>query len=222
MARARSPARITSSRRSSSTIRPNNFAALDRFGRVLDQVWSSYGSASGNAGTLDGYTYTYDRAGNRTSRDEPDRRLRSSETYGYDNLGRLTSMSRGVLSGGTIPARRHQTWTLDSLGNFTNFTDNRQLQTQTRTVDPANEIQTISGSSGHAGLRPGRQHDHDAGPEPVASTALNCVYDAWNRLVQVSSGGTGFWPNISMTEPAAGSWSSRISRSSTAPAIRKR
>jgi hypothetical protein len=43
----------------------NNFAALDRFGRVIDQLWTSYGE---NPGVLDEYTYTYDRAGNRTSR----------------------------------------------------------------------------------------------------------------------------------------------------------
>ena len=45
----------------------NNFAALDRFGDVLNQFWSSYGSASGSAGTLDGYTYTYNQAGDRMS-----------------------------------------------------------------------------------------------------------------------------------------------------------
>jgi hypothetical protein len=43
----------------------NNLAALDRFGRVLDQVWTDYGDDV----EIDGYSYTYDRAGNRLTRD---------------------------------------------------------------------------------------------------------------------------------------------------------
>jgi hypothetical protein len=40
----------------------NSMSGLDRFGRVVDQLWSKYGIG---AGPLDHYTYTYDRAGNR-------------------------------------------------------------------------------------------------------------------------------------------------------------
>ena len=36
------------------------YTALDRFGRVRDQIWSDYG----NDTTADGYSYTYDQAGN--------------------------------------------------------------------------------------------------------------------------------------------------------------
>ena len=58
----------------------------------MDQVWASYGSNSGgNAGTLDGYSYTYDRSGNRlTQANLTDAAL--SELYGYDSLDRLTSL----------------------------------------------------------------------------------------------------------------------------------
>src|SRR5271165_4624102 len=164
----------------------NNFAALDRFGDVLNQVWSSYGSASGNVGSMDGYTYTYNQVGDRTSRaNQTDAAL--SEIYGYDSLNRLTSMSRGVLSGGTIPNPSDtQTWTLDSLGNFTNYSNNGS--NQARTVDAANEIQTISG--GAATPAYDLAGNMITTPEPGAtSTALNCVYDAWDRLVQVGSGG---------------------------------
>ncbi len=71
-----------------------NFAALDRFGNVLDQVWASNGGNSGNLATpLDGYTYTYNRSGNRTSQENlTDNVL--SEVYTYDNLDRLTSAER--------------------------------------------------------------------------------------------------------------------------------
>jgi YD repeat-containing protein len=158
----------------------DNFAALDRFSRVQDQVWSSYGSASGNAGTFDGYTYTYDRDGNRTSAAN----LTApslSETYEYDNLDRLTSSTRND--------GYDQSWTLDSLGNFVSYSDNSG--TQNRTTDPANEITGISGTEGAATPVYDLAGNMTTTPDPSdATTALNCTYDAWSRLVQVSSGGT--------------------------------
>ncbi len=51
----------------------SNFSALDRFGEVLNQVWSSYGRSGGgslsNLGVLDGYAYTRDAAGNIVSKE---------------------------------------------------------------------------------------------------------------------------------------------------------
>jgi RHS repeat-associated protein len=74
----------------------NNFAALDRFGRVLDQVWTDYGEDPDVV--LDHYGYTYDRTGNRTSRDNE---LHSAfdEDYTYDGLDRLTDSDRADDSG---------------------------------------------------------------------------------------------------------------------------
>ena len=43
----------------------SNFAALDQFGRVLDQFWSSYGATPS---TNEEYKYTYDEAGNVLTR----------------------------------------------------------------------------------------------------------------------------------------------------------
>ncbi len=167
----------------------SNFAALDRFGNVLNQFWASYGSASGNAGTLDGYTYTYDRAGNRTSSaNATDAAL--SEMYGYDGLDRFVSMSRGTISNGAIADPTDtQTWTLDSLGNFIQSSDNTAIQT--RTVNPANEIQTISGGTATPAYDLAGNMTTTPDPQPGAeSPGLTCVYDAWNRLVQVSNGST--------------------------------
>ena len=83
----------------------DNFAALDRFGNVLDQVWCSYGSESGGTSAqplpLDDYTYTYGPSGNRASQENlTDKAL--SETFQYDKLDRLTSAQRGTVSGGAI------------------------------------------------------------------------------------------------------------------------
>ncbi len=163
----------------------DDFAALDRFGRVADQSWSQYGQSM----PLDGYQYTYDRAGNRTIKENlADAAL--SETYGYNALNELTSMSRGALSGSTIPAPTDtQTWTLDALGNFMQSSDN--AATQYRTADAANEIQSISGGTATPAYDLAGNMTTTPDPQPGAeSTGLTCVYDAWNRLVEVSNGST--------------------------------
>ena len=114
----------------------NNLAALDRFGRVVDQVWTDYGENPDVV--LDEYTYTYDRAGNRTSRDNE---LHSAfdEDYTYDALDRLTAWSVG----GT----QQKTWSLDSLGN--NLARRHVQRRQRRDAEP-----------GQFRLRRRRQHDH--------------------------------------------------------------
>jgi hypothetical protein len=57
---------------------------LDRFGRVVDQKWTN----DARSAVFDEYTYTYDRAGNRTGRDnELNHAL--DEGYQYDQLDRL-------------------------------------------------------------------------------------------------------------------------------------
>jgi YD repeat-containing protein len=92
----------------------DHFAAWDRFGRVLDQVWAQYGE---EPATLDEYTYTYDRAGNRRTRGNA-LHTDFSESYLYDAMNRLTSSTR---------ADDHvQGWTLDGLGNWTEFTGQRR------------------------------------------------------------------------------------------------
>ena len=146
----------------------NNFADLDRFGRVLDQVWSGYGQS--NSGTLDGYGYTYDAAGNRLSNANlTDAALDAS--YGYDQLDRLTS---DVQNGKT------ETWGLDSLGNWETF--NNGTTAQSRTTDAANEIQSITQPSGTTPMT------YDAAGNMTSDGTNTYVYDAWDRLVAVHQG----------------------------------
>ena len=130
----------------------------------------------------DGYTYTYDQSGNRTSQANlTDTAL--GQIYGYDQLDRLTSAEVGTVSNGETqgsPASQ-ESWALDSLGNMTSNNGT------TETFDAANEIQTIVGSTSGYDLA----GNMTTTPDPSApSTALTCIYDAWNRLVQVSSGST--------------------------------
>ena len=155
----------------------NNFAALDRFGRVVDQVWTDYGADPDVV--LDEYTYTYDRAGNRTSRDNE---LHSAfdEDYTYDDLDRLTDSDRAD--------DFDQSWGLDGLGNFGTFDDDGA--SQTRTVNAANEITDITGGW----ITPAYDAAGNmiSGPKPGdETTRIHYVYDAWNRLVAVKADDSG-------------------------------
>jgi hypothetical protein len=97
----------------------DQYAGLDRFGRIYDQQWIKSG------GHADRFEYGYDRDSNRTYRDN----LVSTafgEVYAYDGLNQMTSFQRGTLNGtkdgitGTVA--RSQTWDHDSLGNFDSVT----------------------------------------------------------------------------------------------------
>ena len=152
----------------------NSFAAWDRFGRVLNQVWATYG---GTPTTLDGYQYTYDQDSNRTAHTNlTDSAL--NEIYGYDGLNRLTSDTRNGSS--------YQQWTLDSLGNWTGFTNNSQ--SQTRTFDSANELTSGTGMATPAFDASGNMTTVPSPSNPA--TGLTCTYDGWGRMAKVSSGST--------------------------------
>jgi RHS repeat-associated protein len=152
----------------------DNFLGLDRFGRVVDQVWTDYGADPDVA--LDRYTYTYGRAGNRTAKVNV---LHNdfSETYGYNSLDELISSVRDDSF--------DQSWTLDGLGNWSEF-DNDGT-TQTRDTNAANEITSTSGIATPAYDRAGNM---TAIPKPSnPAKLLGAKYDAWNHLVEVSDGG---------------------------------
>ncbi len=134
-----------------------NVTGLDRFGRIADQIWTDYG-ANPNV-VFDEYTYTYDRAGNRTSRtNELNHDL--DETYEYDALDRLVAWD--------LDGVEQKTWTLDSLGN----------NLSSGTYNAANEETPTQGSSGYDA----------AGNMTTLTNGDTAVYDAWNRMVEVNDG----------------------------------
>ncbi len=153
------------------------YGGWDRFGRITGQEWRKTDNT-----LVDGYSYTYDRAGNRTSRTNL---LNSaySETYEYDGLNRLVEANR---NGSDL-----QDWDLDALGNWSGFTDG--ATSQTREHNAANEITGVSGdwtdpmhdAAGNITQLP------KAGDE---TTSLSAKYDAWNRLKEVSEEvAPGYW-----------------------------
>ena len=101
------------------------------------------------------------------------------ETFGYDSLDRLISAS--CANGNT------ETWTLDSLGNWMDYTVNGV--SQTRSTDPSNEIGSItqSGTTSPQGYDLAGNMTLIADPNSVQGT-LYCTYDAWDRLVEVQAG----------------------------------
>ena len=142
-----------------------NLTGLDRFGRVVDQVWKD---ASNNP--IDEYTYVYDPAGNVTSKTnvlKTDHSL--DQRYTYDALNRLIESDLWDVQGQTWSVQ--ETWTLDALGN--------DLSSGTGgTYNLANEeTPTVGGSAYDA-----------AGNMTTLQSGKGAVYDAWNRLVKVTTG----------------------------------
>ena len=130
---------------------------------------------------MDRYQYGYDRAGNRLLKNNLlDTAL--SELYSYDNLNQLTDFARGVLSDANSdgmldsvasPART-QSWSLDSLGNWSSLTTNSTGQS--RTHNAQNQVTGIGSVS----------LTFDANGSMTADESGRIfVYDAWNRLAAV-------------------------------------
>jgi RHS repeat-associated protein len=158
------------------------YSGLDRFGRVVDQNWVRTDGPSAGTSTVR-LQYGYDRAGNATHRrDMVNAAL--SELYQYDQLDRLVSMKRGVLSAANDAIASptfQQSWTLDAQGNQASATTNSV--TVSKTFNKANEVATVDESSAAAPT-------YDVAGNTTAKDGRSYVYDAWNRLKRVASGST--------------------------------
>jgi hypothetical protein len=85
------------------------YSGLDRFNRVIDQLWTDYAANPDTA--IDEYRYEYDAAGNVTSKTNVlDQAL--TELYSYDDADRLKTVKNGD---NTITK---ESWTLDGTGNM--------------------------------------------------------------------------------------------------------
>ncbi|MBX9583069.1 MAG: hypothetical protein K2X87_22410, partial [Gemmataceae bacterium] len=158
----------------------DQYAGLDRFGRVVDQRWIK--TSSGTA--TDRFGYGYDRDSNRLYRDNLVNTA-FGELYAYDGLGQVTSFDRGTLNGTktglTGAASRAQDWDYDAAGNWDSVVSDGT--TQTRSANRQNEVTAVSGAT---------TPTFDAnGNLTTDETGKGYVYDAWGRLVTVkNSGGT--------------------------------
>ena len=138
----------------------DQYTGLDRFGRVVDQRWIDSSGAD-----VERYQYVYDLDSNVTAKYNL---INASlnETYDYDALNRLTSMTRGGAA--------YQSWGLDAVGNMNTITTGEVIQTNS--FNAQNGQETAGGwnlttdSNGNT-----TSDDHNQ----------RLVYDAWNRLVAV-------------------------------------
>jgi RHS repeat-associated protein len=153
------------SRRTSLT-RPNGvttsyaYDSVSRLTSILHQLGST---------TLDGATYTYDNAGNRTSKS--DLRTSATSNYGYDNIYQLLQVTQG--------ASTTETYTYDLVGNRLS-----SLGVSPYQYNSSNELQSI----------PAVSYTYDKnGNTLTKSDGTQYTWDYENRLKQVTlpaSGGT--------------------------------
>src|SRR5262249_23109380 len=121
------------------------------------------------------------------------------ELYTNNALNELKSASQGELNGGHTAITAHagldETFTLDGMGNWFNYTNSSSGADQERDANSLNQITSYDGTSSWAlpvyndgGVGPGNM---TTVPQPGnETTGLGCVYDAWNRLVAVYTDST--------------------------------
>ncbi|MGM0489808.1 MAG: hypothetical protein ACQESR_24005 [Planctomycetota bacterium] len=177
------------------------FDGFDRFGRVVNHLWRDYGGSA----DADRFKYGYDRAGNRTWKENDvaaklDTPVHLDELYDYDDVYRLINAERGNLNANhdaITDKAIEQDWGLDPTGNWETFDvdddgdDTWELE-QTRSHNEVNETGTIGATTGTNWADP----SHDAAgnmttlPKPSdLGSSISGEYDAWNRLVEVTDGG---------------------------------
>lgn len=173
----------------------DEYIGLDRFGRVVDQRWTTAGGTA-----ADRFQYGYDQDSNVLYKNNLVFSL-ASELYhpngtgnglGYDALNRITSFTRGTLtaSAGTLDtvtvanqdtnlSQHTETWNLDAVGNWTGssaiVTDGTA---QSRTIDARNRYTAVGGAT--------PTWDNN-GNLTQDETSLKYVYDVWNRIVKVEN-----------------------------------
>jgi RHS repeat-associated protein len=168
----------------------DKYIGLDRFCRVVDQNWYNTSTST----STDRFQYGYDRDSNALFRNNlvntnfGELYHASGAGNGYDNLNQVSGFLRGVLtaSGGsgtpldTISSPSHtQTFTPDAVGNFSSITTDGTAVN--RTHNQQNEVTGV-GANTLAFDKNGNMTTDEQG--------RTLVYDAWNRLVAVKSGGT--------------------------------
>ncbi|MCC6910359.1 MAG: hypothetical protein IT430_20685 [Phycisphaerales bacterium] len=178
------------------------YKSWDRFGRVTLHNWVHTVSSTDH--DVIKIAHTYDRASNRTSRDDQialPTALTRDEVYSYDDLNRVLQNLRGTISGGSISdADETEQWTLDPLGNWTtykfdgngdeDFVDAEDFNDSRSYASPgglANEITEWDPYAANSGSGPAEPTYDLAGNMTDDDYLRVYTYDAWNRLVKVQN-----------------------------------
>ena len=120
-----------------------NGLTLPGSGNEIDYTYDGAGgllstALKHGATVLDGYTYTYNANGNRTSVTRADN---AYVNYGYDGIGQLTK-AQGFEAGGLLRGNENFGYGYDPAGNLLLRTNNTLVQTFT--TDNANELLSVS------------------------------------------------------------------------------
>jgi RHS repeat-associated protein len=171
---------------------------MDQFDRIADNRW--YSTAGG--ADLDRIQHGYDRAGSRIYRKNTVAEAAGvylDELYTHDGLDRLARLDRGQLNStnndiisGTEDFT--QAWGLDATGNWATFdqadTGGSWTLTQSRTSNAVNGITAITGG-GWAAPEYDSAGNMVQMPQPANPATANATsFDAWSRMMEVSSGGS--------------------------------
>jgi len=147
--------------------------------------------------------HTYDENSNRLTRKNLVAERYGSlqdQLYTYDNLNRLIEMQRGLLNEpmtGLTQTSFEQVWGLDKAGNWSEFDEEVEgtpTLGQTRETNKGNEIvdidESVAASPWHTPTYDavGNMTSFPHADDPSAAGYHKGVYDAWNRLVKVTTG----------------------------------
>jgi hypothetical protein len=153
---------------------------LDRFGRVIDQDYTTNPSVS--ADSTDRIQYGYDADGNVLYENNL-LHSSASELFTYDGFNRLTSYEEGELSDDNTVISSpvsSQNFNYDALGNQTSVTTNGT------TVDRSSNDQNQLTTDGSADLA----YDNN-GNTLTDENGNTYTYDAWNHLITVTQPADG-------------------------------
>jgi len=143
----------------------DKYTGLDLFGRIADQKWIQGTGAS--APVVDRTLYTYDRNSNRLTGANA-LNAAFNETYTHDALNQLETFARGSTA--------TQAWQFDSLGNWTTVTTDGIAEN--RTANAQNELTNVGAASLAYSA---------TGNLTTDAPGRTLEYDAWNRLIRVTS-----------------------------------
>jgi RHS repeat-associated protein len=182
----------------------DQYAGLDRFGRVVDHRWLK-GSSD-----IERVKYGYTLASLRKWRENTVASSGQDELYTYDGLYQIKERQQGDLNAGkdTINGTpgEEEDWVYDASGNWKDYDrleSGSSAVNQTRTHNKANEMQTLDGYSAPVAYdAAGNMTRIPQGEEP-ADGHYEATWDAWYRLVKIQtppgtggSGGSGDWLEV--------------------------
>jgi RHS repeat-associated protein/uncharacterized delta-60 repeat protein len=179
----------------------DQYAGLDRFGRVIDQDWIDRRDPNngGDDADTERFKYGFDRGSNVLFKNNIVSSV-NSELYSasddtaagsiYDKLGRLQGWQRGALTAAgsnngslldtVASATRTQNWTLDALGNMGDTTGSATTGVttngsgQNRKHNSGNQLTEVAGNT--------LTYDNN-GSMTQDETGKDYKSDAWNRIV---------------------------------------